>query len=113
MTEQNQNPTVEANFGELESLRCRLAEYESRQREFDELRQRVEAFERERRENATENVAARATSVSATSVIEAFDEGTSKLLDEHKEWTRKSFARQSDFNLVELQKDFLTRKIQR
>ena len=91
---------------EIEELRQQLADYESRQKEFDDLRAKVDAFERDRlaRETAQD---------SPSSAIQLLDEKTSKLLDEHKDWMRKNFRLQSELNLIELQREYHKRKFDR
>ena len=91
---------------EIEELRQQLADYESRQKEFDDLRAKVDAFERDRlaRETAQD---------SPSSAIQPLDEKTSKLLDEHKDWMRKNFRLQSELNLIELQREYHKRKFDR
>jgi hypothetical protein len=101
-------PSVEVNSEEVEDLRRQLSDFETRQKDYDDLKARIDAFERQR--------VCIEKSPSSSSVVptsEVFDEKTSKLLDEHKDWMRKNYRHQSEMNLVELQREYHKRKFDR
>jgi len=102
-------PSVEVNSEEVEDLRRQLSEFETRQKDYDDLKARIDAFERQR--VGVEKLSSSSSVVPTSS--EVFDEKTSKLLDEHKDWMRKNYRHQSEMNLVELQREYHKRKFDR
>ena len=109
-TEQNLQPVDGATIVELESLKQRLAEYEDRQKEFDDLRLRIDAYERQKVSVADDVIIEKRSK----QVVESDDVGIDeKLLDDHRENIRKVFTRQSDIHLIDLQKEYLKKKIDR
>jgi len=91
---------------EIEKLRQQLADYECRQKEYDELRAKIDAFERDR-------LAREASQDHHSIVMQPLDEKTSKLLNEHQTWIKENFRLQSELNLIELQREYHKRKLDR
>jgi hypothetical protein len=87
-------PLIAANTAELELLKRRLAEYEDRQKEFDDLRRRIDEFERQDR-NDVRNVEKRFKDESDFAIDD-------NIIEDHKDWVRKVFGRQSELNLVSM-----------
>ena len=109
-SEENLQPTTnEVNSEELESMKRRLAEFENRQKEFDDLRHRIDAHERHKADDA--GVEKRSKVDSAD--VDIGHDIDQKLLDDHRESIRKMFTRQSDINLSDLHKEYLKKKIER
>ena len=109
-SEENPQPTTnEVNSEELESMKRRLAEFENRQKEFDDLRHRIDAHERHKADDP--GVEKRSKVDSAD--VDIGHDIDQKLLDDHRESIRKMFTRQSDINLSDLHKEYLKKKIER
>ena len=89
-----------------------MSEYETRQKDYDDLKSKIDEYERDRVSALEEHFNDQQTKQQPQQPA-VRDERTSRLLNDHMEWLRKNFRHQSELNLIELQKNYHKRKFDR